>query len=94
MSLRFHRDHPYRFISAESDLTTFSERTQHHSTDYGQDRLLFTADSRPSFIERLYQEAVQNPVVVLRQLDLFRLVRGLSRSEVKAVGTGEKLYVQ
>ena len=65
----------YPSISAESDLTTFSERTEHHSTEYGQDRLLFTPDSRPSFIERLYQEAVQNPVVVLRQLDLFRLVQ-------------------
>ncbi|KAF0293636.1 Nance-Horan syndrome protein [Amphibalanus amphitrite] len=59
-------------IVPESDLTAFSERTEHHHTNYGEDRLLFTADSRPGAIERLYQEAVQNPVVVLRQLDLFR----------------------
>ncbi|XP_037083586.1 Nance-Horan syndrome protein-like, partial [Pollicipes pollicipes] len=59
-------------IVPESDLTVFSERTHHHTTEYGQCRSLFSADSRPAVIRRLYEQAVLNPVVVLRQLDLFR----------------------
>ncbi|XP_054258359.1 mucin-2-like [Macrosteles quadrilineatus] len=56
----------------ESDLSEFSARTDHWGAVQPLARSLFTADTRPSPVRRLYDAAAPTPVTVMRALDRYR----------------------
>lgn len=56
----------------ESDLTIFSSRKEHFEGKQCVDKALFTADSRPVALRRLYEAAAPTPLPVVRQLDRYR----------------------
>lgn len=61
-------------VAAESDITTFSLRTEHFSSceDVAATKNLFAVETRPESVHRLYEAAAKTPVHVMRQLDRYR----------------------
>lgn len=45
------------YISAESDLTTFSLKTEHFKNKQEQDKNLLSVETRPAWVKRLYDQA-------------------------------------
>lgn len=60
------------FVSAESDICTFSLRTVHFISSHPLTTGLFTSASRPKPLQKLYESAAPTPVHTIRQLDQFR----------------------
>ncbi|KAJ4433900.1 hypothetical protein ANN_16213 [Periplaneta americana] len=58
----------------ESDITSFSLRTEHFSscTDVAATKNLFCSSTRSEAVRRLYEAAAKTPVHVMRQLDRYR----------------------
>lgn len=59
-------------ISAESDICTFSLRAIHFKSSHVFATGLFTAGTRPHYLQKLYDSAAPTPVHTIRQLDRFR----------------------
>lgn len=58
--------------TAESDLDSFCRRSQHYAAKRELSTCLFSADTRPPAVQRLYEAAGATPVPVMRELDRLR----------------------
>ncbi|XP_023727427.1 mucin-5AC isoform X2 [Cryptotermes secundus] len=65
---------PKKVTVPESDITTFSLRTEHFSSceDVAATKNLFAVGTRPECVQRLYETAAKTPVHMMRQLDRYR----------------------